>query len=529
AKRKNSNQLIKNNNNILYHLMNFEDLHDITKNLQPAPVPEANPWHNAAKRLSISKEQSSCKININDKTNKNDDEFLEEKENLNINIENANMKNNNQETSNKDNEILNGRRKFDNQRSVEGKNNNNYNGNGNNRRVNGKQNRNRKYTPIKSNSNLDELNNVVEETRRNLNSFNIGNNKGGNISENVNYNKYNINNNHSNHNIVENSYNNDIKFKRKSRSSFLNFNRNYLPPSPLPLPPPPPHSPHMIYNLPLPTVLPSQLSPLPSLPSSSSSPSTSSSYNNGYFNQRRFSSPQFDQGHHPQYMRYSNGFNPMIQSQSQSQSIPNHIQTRIFYNAPSINNDVRNNLPIMISPNGIPIQMNMNMIMNMNMNMNIPMPMPMPIPGSMIYNRNENENNINNEYYYNNENGMNLGRSNIIRNEYEYVEDNGEYEYEGINDEQDEEQNEGIKRQVRYYFSIENLCKDMYLRKQMDKEGFININIIKKFSRINTLSNGNPNIIDLIIKDIIEIEIKGDIDSGEYKIRIKDGWDKWIL
>jgi len=39
-----------------------------------------------------------------------------------------------------------------------------------------------------------------------------------------------------------------------------------------------------------------------------------------------------------------------------------------------------------------------------------------------------------------------------------------------------------------YYFSIENLCKDIYLRHHMDLEGWVPISVIAGFQRIQALS-----------------------------------------
>jgi len=51
-----------------------------------------------------------------------------------------------------------------------------------------------------------------------------------------------------------------------------------------------------------------------------------------------------------------------------------------------------------------------------------------------------------------------------------------------------------IKLQIKYYFSIQNLCKDIYLRKQMDEEGWINLEIIKGFKRVEGLLKLGQNV-----------------------------------
>jgi len=51
-----------------------------------------------------------------------------------------------------------------------------------------------------------------------------------------------------------------------------------------------------------------------------------------------------------------------------------------------------------------------------------------------------------------------------------------------------------IKLQIRYYFSIQNLCKDIFLRKQMDEEGWIDLEIIKSFKRVEGLLKLGQNV-----------------------------------
>lgn len=83
--------------------------------------------------------------------------------------------------------------------------------------------------------------------------------------------------------------------------------------------------------------------------------------------------------------------------------------------------------------------------------------------------------------------------------------------------------------QIRYYFSVENLCKDMYLRRQMDKEGFIPVSLIKGFSRVRTLSGGDSFLVDSAIENIDSIEKRQTDGTEDYRIRVKEGWEKWVL
>ena len=46
--------------------------------------------------------------------------------------------------------------------------------------------------------------------------------------------------------------------------------------------------------------------------------------------------------------------------------------------------------------------------------------------------------------------------------------------------------NEVLVKQIEYYFSIENLCRDIFLRSKMDAEGFIPVATIAAFNRVST-------------------------------------------
>lgn len=50
--------------------------------------------------------------------------------------------------------------------------------------------------------------------------------------------------------------------------------------------------------------------------------------------------------------------------------------------------------------------------------------------------------------------------------------------------------NEVLVKQIEYYFSIENLCRDIFLRSKMDTEGFIPVATIAAFNRVSTPRQG---------------------------------------
>lgn len=84
-----------------------------------------------------------------------------------------------------------------------------------------------------------------------------------------------------------------------------------------------------------------------------------------------------------------------------------------------------------------------------------------------------------------------------------------------------------VLNQCEYYFSIENLCKDLFLRKHMDAEGFVNLPILAKFNRLRAITMDYALIRDVCaMSTLIELRVQ----SGQYdKIRTIEGWEQWVL
>lgn len=56
-----------------------------------------------------------------------------------------------------------------------------------------------------------------------------------------------------------------------------------------------------------------------------------------------------------------------------------------------------------------------------------------------------------------------------------------------------------IKRQIEYYFSIENLERDFFLRRKMDEQGFLPISLIAGFHRVQALTTNLNLILEVLI------------------------------
>lgn len=84
-----------------------------------------------------------------------------------------------------------------------------------------------------------------------------------------------------------------------------------------------------------------------------------------------------------------------------------------------------------------------------------------------------------------------------------------------------------VTMQLEYYFSIDNLCKDVYLRKHMDSQGFVFLTFIAGFKRIQSLTQD----FELLRyacqeSEVIEIVVG---DDGLDRLRRNDGWEKWVM
>ncbi|KAI8885739.1 hypothetical protein K501DRAFT_245473 [Backusella circina FSU 941] len=79
-----------------------------------------------------------------------------------------------------------------------------------------------------------------------------------------------------------------------------------------------------------------------------------------------------------------------------------------------------------------------------------------------------------------------------------------------------------ILQQIEYYFSIDNLCKDLYLRSQMDTQGYVPITLIAGFNRVKGLTTDMS-----LIRSSLELSKL--LEVKEDQMRKREGWDIWVL
>ncbi|THD27712.1 putative lupus la ribonucleoprotein [Fasciola hepatica] len=81
-----------------------------------------------------------------------------------------------------------------------------------------------------------------------------------------------------------------------------------------------------------------------------------------------------------------------------------------------------------------------------------------------------------------------------------------------------------ILHQVEFYFSADNLAKDVFLRQQMDQDGWVAVSVIAKFNRVATLSSDLDEIINAI-----HVSPLLDVDVANARVRCKDRPTMWVL
>ncbi|KAI9716452.1 MAG: hypothetical protein M1812_005347 [Candelaria pacifica] len=84
-----------------------------------------------------------------------------------------------------------------------------------------------------------------------------------------------------------------------------------------------------------------------------------------------------------------------------------------------------------------------------------------------------------------------------------------------------------VSMQLEYYFSVDNLCKDMFLRKHMDSQGFVFLNVIANFNRIKALT-ADMEMIRYVCLTSKNIEFRTGND-GMDRLRRWEGWQTWVL
>jgi la-related protein 1 len=88
----------------------------------------------------------------------------------------------------------------------------------------------------------------------------------------------------------------------------------------------------------------------------------------------------------------------------------------------------------------------------------------------------------------------------------------------------EEELKKAIRGQIEYYFSEENLLRDVFIRRKMDSEGFLPISLIASFHRLQHLTQ-DVNMIINSLKDSVSVELS----ENQLKARPRENPLKWPI
>lgn len=84
-----------------------------------------------------------------------------------------------------------------------------------------------------------------------------------------------------------------------------------------------------------------------------------------------------------------------------------------------------------------------------------------------------------------------------------------------------------LSMQLEYYFSVDNMCKDMFLRRQMDSQGFVPLGVIASFKRVKSLTE-DFEMIRHIARQLRTVEYQTGED-GVDRLRPREKWAQWVL
>lgn len=107
---------------------------------------------------------------------------------------------------------------------------------------------------------------------------------------------------------------------------------------------------------------------------------------------------------------------------------------------------------------------------------------------------------------------------------------------------------EALTQQIDYYFSLENLIKDIFLRKHMhEQDGWVPLSLILNFKRVKIILNGIQNSSDLpnvdqdavvlasldhcknLDIDYVNSKTKETATVADINLRVKDNYKQWLL
>ncbi|KAG7387267.1 hypothetical protein PHYBOEH_008327 [Phytophthora boehmeriae] len=79
------------------------------------------------------------------------------------------------------------------------------------------------------------------------------------------------------------------------------------------------------------------------------------------------------------------------------------------------------------------------------------------------------------------------------------------------------------KNQIEFYFTSDNLVRDIFLRQHMDVDGFVPLAFVGSFQAVYSVHQDYESLLEAM-KSSETIEL----DEQNEKIRLREGWQKWV-
>lgn len=96
---------------------------------------------------------------------------------------------------------------------------------------------------------------------------------------------------------------------------------------------------------------------------------------------------------------------------------------------------------------------------------------------------------------------------------------------------------EHLMRQIEYYFSDDNLARDLFMRRNMDAEGYLPVQMIASFNRIRNMGVGWEDVLQAVRdSDLLELDESTSLTLGgdsipvvHYRMRTRNDPLKWPI
>ncbi|TMW67974.1 hypothetical protein Poli38472_007646 [Pythium oligandrum] len=79
------------------------------------------------------------------------------------------------------------------------------------------------------------------------------------------------------------------------------------------------------------------------------------------------------------------------------------------------------------------------------------------------------------------------------------------------------------KSQIEFYFSPDNLVRDMFLRQHMDVDGYVPLAFVGSFQAVYSVHQDYESLFDAVKESTIL-----ELDEENEKIRLRDNWASWL-